>query len=247
MGGPGGGGIVGLAAHPAVQKEIALKEDEAATVQKIAESFREEMMGEMEKEGLGFGGFGQFNDLKPEEREAKMREMNEKRLALMKKMNDKFIPKLKETLSGAQFERVQQINWQSAGSQALAGPELSKILELSKDQQEKIGAINQQYGAKQRELFGFGGPRGGGAGGGAGGPPDFQAMREKMQELTKERDGKATEVLGKEQQEKYATLKGKPFDVALLMPMGPGGPGGRGGGPAGRPQGGAGRPEKKAE
>src|SRR5262249_15421677 len=158
-----------------------------------------EMMEEMEKAGFGFGAFGQLGDLTPEEREAKMREMNEKRTAVMTKLNDKFIPQLKETLSGKQFERVQQINWQAAGSQALTGPELVKTLELTKEQQEKIGDINREFSARQRELFGFGG----GAGGAGGGPPDFQAMRSKMEALTKERDEKANEVLSQDQQEKY--------------------------------------------
>ena len=45
-------------------------------------------------------------------------------------------------------------------------------------------------------------------------------MMAKMQELTKERDSKATEVLSKEQQEKYEKMKGKPFDVAPLMQFG---------------------------
>jgi hypothetical protein len=237
--GPGGGGAVFLAANPAVQKEIELKEDDTPKIQKIADSFREELLEEMEKAGLGFSAFGQLGDLTPEEREARMREMNEKRTALMTKLNDKFIPQLKETLSGTQFERVQQINWQAAGSQALTGPELVKTLELTKEQQEKIGAINREFGARQRELFGFGG---GGGAGGAGGPPDFQAMRSKMETLTKERNEKANEVLSQDQQEKYAALTGKPFDVALLTPMGGGGFGGRPGG-AGRPRGAAGRPQ----
>ena len=126
------------------------------------------------------------------------------------------------------------------GKPWLTVPELVKALDLSKEQQDKIAAINQEYSAKQREMRPFG--RRGGDGGA---PPDFAAIREKMQELTTERDTKATEVLGKAQQEKYTKLKGKPFDLALLRPTGPGGPGGRGAG--GRPQGAAGRPEKKDE
>jgi hypothetical protein len=178
----------------------------------------------------------------------------------MKKTNDKFLPQLKEALSAPQAERLQQINWQVAGSQALAGPELGKALELSNEQQEKIRGINQDFQKKQQELsggFGGGGGRaGGGAGGGGGGPPDFEAMRERMQkvqELAKERDAKAIEVLSSEQQEKYTKLKGKPFDVAQLQ-MGPGGRGGFGGGfggGRGGPGGGAGgrgaagRPQNK--
>ncbi|HEY2252315.1 MAG TPA: hypothetical protein VGH74_14680, partial [Planctomycetaceae bacterium] len=56
-----------------------------------------------------------------------------------------------------------------------------------------------------------------------------------------------------EQQEKYAKMKGKPFDVAQLQ-MGPGGGrggfggrGGPGGGPGAGPRGAAGRPQNKDE
>jgi DNA topoisomerase IA len=49
-------------------------------------------------------------------------------------------------------------------------------------------------------------------------------MAAKREELVKEREAKAAEVLSKEQQEKYTKLKGKPFDVSQLQ-----GPGRRGG------------------
>jgi hypothetical protein len=65
MGGPGGGGVFGLAGNPVVQNEIGLEGEGAAKVQKVVDSFRQEMTGEMEKAGLGFGGPGQFATLKP--------------------------------------------------------------------------------------------------------------------------------------------------------------------------------------
>ncbi len=250
MGGPGMGGPMMLVQNPAVQKEIGLEGEAVERVQKIGGEYRDEMMAESEKAGLTFGGPQQFEGLSPEERETKMREMNEKRQAMMMKLNEKFMPQLKEALTAPQFERVQQIALQAGGSQALARPDVVKTLDLTKEQQEKIAGINKEFMEKQNELRPGGrGGRGGGAGAG-GPPPDFQAMMAKMQELTKERDSKATEVLSKDQQEKYAKLKGKPFDLAQLMQFGPGGGrGGRGGpgGPGGGAGGAAGRPQKKAE
>jgi hypothetical protein len=252
--GPGMGGVMMLAGNPVVQKEIGLEGEAAAKVQKLVTSFREEMQSAMEEAGLGFGGGpggggpggggpGQGQGPSPEERE--------KRAGITKKLNDKFMPQLKETLSAPQAERLQQINWQIAGSGALAGPELGKSLELTQEQQDKIKGINQDYMQKQNELR-----RGAGGGGGRGvGAPDFQAVFTKVQELNKERDSKAIEVLSKDQQEKYTKLLGKSFDVAQLQ-MGPGGRGGFGGrggpggpsgagGPGGRPRGAAGRPQNK--
>ena len=159
---------------------------------------------------------------------------------MMDKMNEvrkgiqaKYQPKLKEALTAEQLQRAQQIAWQAAGSAALADEELTKQLAVTKEQQDKIAAINKEFGDKQRELFaaGFGG--GGGGAGGAGGD-----VRAKMTELNKERDAKTNEVLSKEQQEKFTTLKGKPFDLSQLQQGGPGG-----GGPGGRP-GAGGRPQR---
>lgn len=257
MGGMGTAGLVPLAAAPPVLKELDL--DKAATekVQKIAQQFPEEMREEMEKAGLGFGSFQQLQQLSEEERPAKIREMNEKRTEVVNKLNDKFVAQLKESLSAKQFERLQQIHWQASGSVALeSDADLGKALDLKKEQREKIAKINAESGEKIRGLFGgFGRGGRGGPGGPGGAAADFQAIGEKRRELTKERDEKATEVLGKEQQETYAKLKGKPFAQLAQLEAGPpmgfgGGPGGRGGFGGGRgmargpsPEG---RPRKKA-
>jgi hypothetical protein len=216
FGGPGGGGLIGLAGAPAVQKELGLAGDAAEKVQKLAGAFRQEMQTAVEEAGIGFAAFGELQNLSQEERETRLREMNEKRAGVMKKLNDKFMPQLKEALTAQQIERLQEISVQVNGSQGLTSPEMVKSLDLSKEQQEKINAVNQEAGRKMRELF---------TAGGGGGAPDFQAMAAKREELVKERETKAAEVLNKDQQEKYAKLKGKPFDVSQLMQ----GPGRRGG------------------
>ena len=255
MGGPGMGGPLMLVQNPAVQKEIGLEGEGIERVQKIAGAYRDEMMAESEKAGLTSGGPQQFEGLSPEERETKMREMAEKRQAIATKLNEKFMPQLKEALSASQIERVQQIALLAGGSQALTRPDVVNALDLTKEQQEKITGINQEFAKKLNELGPGGrGGRAGGGGGAGGAPADFQGMMAKRQELTKERDSQATEVLTKEQQEKYEKMKGKPFDLAQLMQFGPGGgPGGRrgpgsaGGGPGGGSRGAAGRPQKNAE
>ncbi len=121
----------------------------------------------------------------------------------------------------------------SQGTGALSDAEIVKSLTITKDQQDKIKTLTDEYGTKTQALF-----TGGGGGGGGGG-------REKMQELNKERDSKITEVLTKDQTDKFASLKGKAFDVELLRPQfGRGGGGGNGGGNGG---GRAKRPQPKAE
>lgn len=184
-------GIMGLVTNEAVQKELGIgdqeKEKLAAASQKFADEFREQVQSA--------SGGANFQDASPEERQkmlAKFQELNQTLTA-------KHLPAIKEALKPEQFTRLQQISWQVGGSAAFADPELAKALDISKEQQEKIAALNREYGQKQFGLFG-----------GGGNPQDAIA---KMRELQQERDKKATEVLSKEQQEKYATLKGKPFDL----------------------------------
>src|SRR6185295_3464949 len=129
MGGPGMGGLVALAALPPIQKDVGLDGIATGKIQKLSQDYFQEMQSENEKAGLGFGAFGQLQDLSPEERNAKMRELNDKRTEISKKLNGKFVPQLKETLSAAQFERLQQISWQAARSHALSEAEVVKALE----------------------------------------------------------------------------------------------------------------------
>lgn len=148
-----------------------------------------------------------------------------------KAVNSKMAPQVKEALTAEQFKRLQQIRIQALRDGAYTDAEVVKALGLKKEQQDKIADISKVYGEKQRGLFT--------GGGGDNGRPDFTAMRAKMEDLNKEKESKINEVLTKDQQDKFKTLKGKEFDLASLQPRF-GGPGG--GGAGGRPQGGGGRP-----
>jgi hypothetical protein len=199
-----GGGIFFVAGNEAVQKEIGIDSAAASKLQRIVEEYRQDMRTENERGGINFQA---LQDLSPEERDKRMKEINDKRAVIIKKLNEKFVPQLKEALSSLQFERLQQIGWQAGGSQAVVtDPQLAKELDHKNDQIEKIAAINMEYQRKQRELFT---PGGGG---------DFQAVFIKILDLNKERDGKAMELLTKDQQAKLANLKGTAFDLKLLMP-----------------------------
>jgi Spy/CpxP family protein refolding chaperone len=228
MGGMGRGGILMIAGNEAVQKDIGLTEDGVAKVKSVTDEYQAAM-----RESFTQGGGGNFQDMTPEERRAAM----EKRMEAGRALTAKFLPKIKEALKPDQYTRLQQINWQNMGTGAYADEEVVKALTITKEQTDKITALNEEYGAKMRELF----QPGGGGGGGGGG-------FEKMQEMNKERDGKINEILTKAQLESFEKLKGKEFDVAQLRPrFGPGGPGGGGpgggGGAGGRPK----RPQPKPE
>ncbi|HEY0981684.1 hypothetical protein [Schlesneria sp.] len=233
-GGPfgGGGGLFMLVNNEEVQKDLNLSSETTAKLKTVGEEY-----GVAMRESFSSGGPPpNFREMSEEDRNKAFAKMAE----AGKAVSEKYVPKLKEALTADQYTRLQQINWQVMGTGALADPEVVKALAITKDETDKIAQLNREYGEKFREVFSQG-PGGGGAEG-----------REKFAELTKERDAKILGVLTKTQQEEFAKLKGKEFDVSALR-RGFGGPGGRGpggrgpGGPGGPGGGRAKRPQPKAE
>lgn len=235
-----GGGMFGrsnvfmVVANSAAQKELGLSTESVDKVKSVTDEYNAAFREAMQSAGTG----QDFRNMSEEERT----KFGEKMQEIGKANNEKFLPKLKDVLTADQFTRLQQLNWQNMGSRVYTDPEIIKSLTITKDQQDKIKSVSDEYQGKIGELF-----QGGGGGGGGG-------NREKMQELNKERDAKITEVLTKDQKDKLASLKGKEFDVEQLRQFGRGFGGGGGGGAApggGDGGGGAGgrpkRPQPKAE
>ena len=227
IGGFGGGdvGVAGIAGNEAVQKELGLSAEATDKVKAVLEEFNTAIREAMTS---WRSGFGDFRDMTQEERTRAMAKMVE----TVRATSDKFLPKLKEVLTADQFTRLQQIHWQSMGIAALSDPEIVKAIPISKDQQDKIKSINTEYAAKRVQYFT--------GGGGSIDRPDalaFAKMQEQNREQDKEREAKITEILTKDQQDKFASLKGKEFDLSQLRGFvggGRGGPGG--GGNGGRPK-----------
>jgi len=191
-----GRGIFFVAASNVVRKDIGIDGAAAITVQSIAEQYCE---------AVSAGRTGQLKvlrelaDLSPEDKKKRSREYFEKQKAETKSINEKFNEQLKAALTAGQLERLQQIARQVYGSVAWQhDTELAKALDLQEDQIKKVATINQEYELKEFELLRSG------------------AVFAQYQELVKERDSKAKELLTPEQQMKLTTLEGKPIDLALL-------------------------------
>jgi hypothetical protein len=195
MGGPQGVNDLMVAGNAAVQKEVGVKPDQAEKIKDITADVREEFMSAMA--AAGGGGAGQ--DASPEERE----KMRAKMAEVRKTVNDKFLPKLKEALDATQIKRVHEIAIQAAGAQALQDPGVQNDLKVTAEQKDKLVSINKDFQKQLAEV-----PR--------------QERMTKMQELNEEQLAKSTEVLTKDQQAQFASMKGKPFDVKLLRPAGGG-------------------------
>lgn len=222
---PGGGqrDVLSIIGNEAVTKELAVSEEAAGKLKKVTEESRAEL-------AKSRGDFAGIRDLPEAERAAKMAEMRKKGEEAAKTVRETYLPKVKEILTPAQYERAQQIAWQASGINAFSDPAVAKALALTKEQEDKIAAVNKEFGEKMRGAF----------------APGAEGGREKLQSLNKERDAAVAAVLTPEQTTKWTALKGKDFDVALLRPMGGRGGPGRGGRPGGNAAGGgagaAGRP-----
>jgi hypothetical protein len=142
-------------------------------------------------------GGGGGPDATPEERE----KMRAKMVEIRKGINDKFLPKLKEALDASQLKRVHEIAIQSAGASALLDPGVQTELKITGEQKDKLASISKDLQKQLAEL------------------PQAE-RRAKMQEMGQEQLAKSTEVLTKDQQTQFASMKGKPFDLKLLRPAG---------------------------
>jgi hypothetical protein len=220
-GGFGGSNLATLLGNEAVQKELGLEGDKLEK----AKGLREEYQAEFRK-AMPTDGFAGLRDLPEAERAAKMAELRTKMTTASAEVAATMKPKVKEVLTAQQFERLQQIHVQAEGIRALNDADVVKSLDISKEQTDKIAAIEKESSDKRRELFRDGGNEG---------------AREKLTALTKERDEKTLAVLSADQREKFSQLKGKEFDVASLRSTNgrTGGrrPGGAGGRPTNRPAG----------
>lgn len=248
-GGPGGGGgrggfgmmgmgrgtqsLISLAGNPAVQKDLATKDEQNEKLAKISEDYNNQF-----RDSLNFDREG-LRDLSPEERTKRMTEMQEKTIEVTKSLTEKFKPDLAKVLDEAQVKRLNEIYVQSLRGEALQNTEVAATLKITDEQKEKLTAVNKDFADKRSALMSSEG----------GDPMDRFA---KFGELEQEREKALTDVLNDDQKKEFETLKGKPFDLTQLRGGGrggrggggPGGPGGRGEG-GGRPEG-AGRPQRRA-
>ena len=182
-----------------IQKELGLKDEQATKAGTISTDFRNEFIGEVQSAGFNFG---ELQGLSEDERQKKLAEIRAKFSEIGKKLTDKFQPKLAEVLDAPQRERLNQLRLQASGSHSLKDADVVKVLELSKEQQEKIDMIAKDAMKKASDLFGQGGDR--------------EERANKLKDLGTDWDAKSVELLTKEQKEKFDHLKGKTFDFSEL-------------------------------
>lgn len=185
--------------HDAVQKELALKPDQAEKVKELVAQVHAEWSRQMQAAGGGRRGEPSASG---EDGHRQFSEMRSKRADIAKNVNEKFRAKLAEILDVPQQTRLREIAIQAAGTDALRDGDVVRELGLTPAQQEQLAAVRHEYSAKFAELWNQGGRRNSGERFG------------KMHDLRQEELAKSIGALNPEQQQKFATMKGKPFDMA---------------------------------
>jgi hypothetical protein len=187
--------------HEAVQKELALRPEQIEKVNQLIAEARAEWKQQLQ--ALGPDHFGDQNSYGAE-RPSRFAESRSRLAAVSGNMNEKFRSKLAEVLDGAQQTRLREIAIQAAGTHAFRDADVVRELGLTEAQQTQLAAVQREYAEK------FAGLRHQGQG------PNGGERFSNMQELRQEELNKSVTILNPDQQAKFATMKGKPFDLAQL-------------------------------
>lgn len=147
-------------------------------------------------------------ELKAERRRLSQRERDKYR-DLESELQEKYLVQLKKLLSGDQYRRLQQIHWQQLGNEALNDLDVATELEMTAEQQERIGELNQELVNKVKLLVNE--PHG----------PSIDAgradqLKKQVLAAKHELDDQILQILSETQQARFEKLKGKPFDLDLL-------------------------------
>jgi hypothetical protein len=203
-----GGGIGMLLRNPSVQKELKMDPDQVTKATEAAQKVGQEHQAD----------FMALRNAEPQERMAKMEEINHK-------VSADTIKAVSGILHKDQTTRLKQIDLQRAGANGLLRPDVEEALKLTPDEKTKIKTIIDDGRKEMMEA------RQGGFG--QGGPGAFQ----KMQEMQKQTTDKAVAVLTDDQKKTYKEMTGEPFHMEMQpFQGGPGGRRGRGAPPTDRGQ-----------
>jgi hypothetical protein len=183
-----GGGLsaLQLVQNEAVQKDIAVTDEQTAKLRELLAAYERDIAAvpQLSRQDA--------QKLPEAERRAKMQEARDART----KAEDAHQKKLTEILEKAQLERLDQIRLQAQGPEGISDPAVATALGLTREDRQKIRtALAELNQGRQR------GER----------PTEEQrtAQREKV-------EAKLKELLSKEQLDKLQELRGKPFDVSQL-------------------------------
>jgi serine/threonine protein kinase len=173
------GGPLLLLEQPSVQEELILSEEQARQVTRLARRRR--------------AAFWDSPDLSLQRWRTKFEALAAQEKAVL------------EGLGPEQAQRLKQIAWQEGGASAFSDPELLEALGLTKEQKDKIRAIQDEA---RRTLWV--GPRSGG--------PRPEDWKKAADSWTKARD-QVVAVLTADQKARWKELTGEPFKGEIRLPF----------------------------
>lgn len=244
--GPGGGGKLGLLRVAEVKKELELIDEQNADIEKLGEELRAQRSGDRpDFQNLSQEEIQAAIAKRREERDAlsdaERAKQDEERRAQQLAQQKEADAKLAEILLPHQMDRLSQIELQQQGIGALTTDPVVKELGLSDKAKADVAAAIQasrdKMRAKMQELFQGGGNR--------------EGFAEKFAAVRKEVEDEVLAKLTQGQRDKFAEMKGDPFEMPRGGFGGFGGRGGQGGqgagGRGGRGGEGGGRPQRPAQ
>jgi hypothetical protein len=188
----GGSPLVGLLRVDAVRRELKVTEDQQELINILNDELRESRPEIT-------GNFREMSEAERAEFREKMEKWSAEQTAQAKET-------LKTILDEGQYARLEQIQLQTRGVNALVDDEVAQALKLTPDQIAKLKETQEQNGETMRTAMreAFQGGRDG---------ADREAVREKMEAVRKESEAKMLAHLTAEQQTQFTAMKGEPFEM----------------------------------
>ncbi len=174
----------------AVQKEIALTDDQKASLQKLRD----------ERAAAGQAFFAKFMGLSQDEMQKRMEERTKESRDAISKI-----------LAPKQMERLNEINFQVAGVTALGFEVVAEKIGLTADQKEKLKVLGDESRRRLAELSAtYNGPQLD--------DQKRQERKKKLEEIRSQRKDKSVALLTEEQKAKFEQLQGDKFDTSTIHP-----------------------------
>lgn len=186
--GGGMGGPVALLGNPGVQKELKLDEGQVEKATALAAEVRTKMTA-MRDDLQGLEG----------------QELMTKRAELVKPINEDGMKKAKDFLKEGQLARLDQIELQQRGANALNDPVIAKKLVITEEQTIKVKSIMADMQSEAGEIRQSAGD-------------DRQAAMQKIQALRKETNTKVMSLMTDDQKKTWKEMTGEPFEVTYQRP-----------------------------
>ena len=186
--GGGMGGPVALLGNPGVQKELKLDEGQVEKATALAAEVRTKMTA-MRDDLQGLEG----------------QELMTKRAELVKPINEDGMKKAKDFLKEGQLARLDQIELQQRGANALNDSVIAKKLAITEEQTIKVKSIMADMQSEAGEIRQSAGD-------------DRQAAMQKIQALRKETNTKVMSLMTDDQKKTWKEMTGEPFEVTYQRP-----------------------------